>query len=241
MAWRREPGGGVVLINLIHVVDDLRNLCGDIVCVQAVASNAARGFPVEDTAAILLRFRSGALGTLSISDCAAAPWSWEMTAGENKAYPQTSEACYLVAGSEGSLSVPRLEIWRHADARAWFGSLSAERMIVPEEDPLTRQMRHFCAVIRREVAPVIDAREAARTLAATLAVTRAAESGHTVGAGVNPVISELRERGEYPDLRSTIKLWRPVERPARLRLWPPGPPSRHRKPPPSTLSGPPGP
>lgn len=72
VAWRREPGGGVVLINLIHVIDDLRNLCGEIVGVQAIASNAVRGFAVEDTAAILLRFRDGALGTLSISDTAAS-------------------------------------------------------------------------------------------------------------------------------------------------------------------------
>jgi predicted dehydrogenase len=40
-----------VLINLIHVIDDLRNLCGDIVSVQAAESNAVREFPVEDTAA----------------------------------------------------------------------------------------------------------------------------------------------------------------------------------------------
>lgn len=45
-AWRTQPGGGVVLINLIHVIDDLRNICGDIVAVQAVASNATRGFAV---------------------------------------------------------------------------------------------------------------------------------------------------------------------------------------------------
>lgn len=34
-SWRREPGGRVVLINLIHVIDDLRNICGDIIGVQA--------------------------------------------------------------------------------------------------------------------------------------------------------------------------------------------------------------
>ncbi len=33
--WRSQPGGGVVLINLIHVVDDLRNISGDVVSVQA--------------------------------------------------------------------------------------------------------------------------------------------------------------------------------------------------------------
>lgn len=44
-AWRSQPGGGVVLINLIHVVDDLRNICGDVVSVQAAESNVARGFP----------------------------------------------------------------------------------------------------------------------------------------------------------------------------------------------------
>jgi predicted dehydrogenase len=82
------------------------NLCGDIVSVQATESNAARGLAVEDTAAMILRFASGALGTLTISDAAAAPWSWELTSGENKAYPQTDQFCYMVAGTEGSVTVP---------------------------------------------------------------------------------------------------------------------------------------
>jgi predicted dehydrogenase len=62
VAWRREPGGGPVLINLVHDLDNLRFICGEIVHVQALTSNKARGFAVEDTAALLLRFANGALG-----------------------------------------------------------------------------------------------------------------------------------------------------------------------------------
>ena len=168
-----------MLINLIHVNDDMRNLCGDIAAVQAVTSKAARGFPVEDTAAILLHFASGALGTLTISDAATAPWSWEMTAGENKAYPHTDQSCYLVAGTEGSLSVPRLDTWRHG-GDGWWTPLKSRREIVPEQDPLTLQMRHFCHVARREADPLLDGRGGARTLEVTLAAVRAAETGAVV-------------------------------------------------------------
>ena len=44
VAWRREPGGGPILINLVHDIDDLRFICGEIVEVQALTSNSARGF-----------------------------------------------------------------------------------------------------------------------------------------------------------------------------------------------------
>jgi predicted dehydrogenase len=188
-AWRGQPGGGVVLINLIHVIDDLRNLCGDIVSVQASESHAARGFPVEDTVGIILKFRNGAIGTLSISDAVAAPWSWEMTAGENKAYPRTDESCYVVAGMEGSLSVPRLEIWHHGADLSWWSPMRSERAVVPDQDPftlehlgdpLTSEMRHFCNVVRGTVKPLLDARGGAKTLEATMAVKKAAMTGEVV-------------------------------------------------------------
>jgi predicted dehydrogenase len=54
VAWRREKGAGPVLINLIQDLDLLRFLCGEVIAVQAMESNARRGNPVEDTAAILL-------------------------------------------------------------------------------------------------------------------------------------------------------------------------------------------
>jgi len=78
VAWRRTKGnGGPVLINLIHELDLIRHLCGEIVSVQAMTSNARRGFAVEDSAAVLLRLEGGGLVTLSVTDSAASPWSWE--------------------------------------------------------------------------------------------------------------------------------------------------------------------
>jgi len=178
--WRREIGAGPILLNLIHVIDDLRNLCGNVVSVQALQSNATRGFEVEDSAAILLRFENGALGTISISDAVNGPWSWELTAGENKAYPQTSEFCYLVGGTKGSLTVPRLDVWRHTKDDGWWCPIKQERVVAPEEDPLVWQIRNLIDVVRGEAKPVIDGREGLRTLETTMAVKRAAETGETV-------------------------------------------------------------
>ena len=140
-----------------------------MVGVQALQSSAVRGFPVEDTAAMLLRFRSGALGTVSISDTVAAPWSWELTSGENKAYPHTDEFCYLVGGTESSISIPRLYVWRHDGDQGWWSPIVSERLILPEHYPLVLQLRQFCKVARREEEPLLHGTRHAHA-GATLAV-----------------------------------------------------------------------
>jgi predicted dehydrogenase len=180
IAWRREPGGGPVLINLIHDVDDLRFICGEISSVQALTSSAVRGFPVEDTAVMAMRFASGALGTVTLSDTVPAPWSWELTSGESPVYPQRPENCYLFSGTDGSLTVPKLELWSYRGEQSWNAPLVRETVEVVAEDPLTRQLRHFCEVIRGEATPRITGADAARTLATTLAVHEAARSGRTI-------------------------------------------------------------
>jgi predicted dehydrogenase len=180
VAWRREKGAGPVLLNLIHVIDDLRDLMGEITSVQAVQSNAVRGFAVEDTAVALLGFANGALGTVSLSDTIAAPWSWEMTAAEAKVFPPTGEPCYWIGGTTGSLTVPRLDHWHYAETQSWVAPIANSRRILPEQDPLVLQLQHFCEVAQGRARPVIDAREGTRTLAATLALTQSAESGDTI-------------------------------------------------------------
>lgn len=180
VAWRREAGGGPIMINLIHAIDDLRFICGEIAALQAMTSNRLRGFAVEDSAAIHFRLANGGLGTIALSDAAAAPWSWELTARENPAYPPMPEDCYFIAGTDGALAVPSMRYWRYGAERGWNAPLLADRLPLERTDPLVNQLAHFCAVIRGETAPLIDARDAARTLQATLAVYEAAEHGRVV-------------------------------------------------------------
>lgn len=184
--WRKQPGaGGPVFINLSHDIDLLRHFCGEIAAVRAVSSSAARGHAVEDTAVVLLEFANGALGTMSVSDTVVGPWSWELTARENPAYPATGEACYYLGGTEGALALPNLTLWKNPAARSWWAPLAGTKLVFDiRGHSLVRQLRHFAAVIRGDAAPLVSGRDGLASLAAVEAVKRAAESGEkTVVAG----------------------------------------------------------
>jgi len=179
-AWRREPGGGPLLINCIHDVDDLRYICGEITEVSALSSAATRNFAVEDTAAIALRFASGALGTVTLSDAVAAPWAWEVTSGDYDYFANHPENCYFLTGTEASLALPRMELWKHGARNDWYTPMVREAVTMKRDDAQPRQLRHFCRVIRGEEAPRSSGADAARTLAAVLAMHESARSGKAV-------------------------------------------------------------
>jgi len=178
--WRTAPGGGPVLINLVHDIDALRYLCGEIESVQAMTSHAARGFAVEDTAAVLLGFASGALATLTLSDATPSPWCWDQLAGENLAFARHEGNAYRICGTEAALELPSLTLWRYAGARGWTNSLTATRLPFTQADPLALQLQHFLQVVRGEAAPLVSGQDGAATLAATLAVLEAAASRATI-------------------------------------------------------------
>ena len=187
--WRRQPGGGPILINMIHEIGILRWLCGEIVAVQAFASSATRGFPVEDTVAINLRFANGALGTFMLSDTAASARSWEHTSRENKSYPTyPDEDCYLIVGTGGSLAIPtmRLKVYDRKEDRSWWKPFRTEVADVDRADPLERQLEHFCAVIRGEAKPLVTARDGLQNLRVTEAIALAART-------LEPVSIEVRQ------------------------------------------------
>ena len=175
--WRRRDGSGPLMINAIHDVDLLRHLCGDIVRVHAISSNSRRGFDVEDTIAAFLMFQSGALGAFSLSDTVASPWSWETTSGENTEFTTTSENCYLIGGTKGSLSIPNLRVWRHEDGGHWKKPIHATPFPVQNVDPLVAQIMHFVDVIRGHETPLVSGEEGIRSLKVVEALRESALAG----------------------------------------------------------------
>jgi predicted dehydrogenase len=156
--WRKEIGGGPILINLIHEIGNLRALCGEIASVQAISTSATRKFAVEDTAALHMEFASGALGVFILSDTAASARSWEQTSGENPSYPSyDDEDCYIISGTAGSLAVPtmRMKFYERMDERSWWKPFSMETLNVSREDPLKCQLMNFANVIKGLEQPVV--------------------------------------------------------------------------------------
>jgi predicted dehydrogenase len=178
-AWRKEPGGGPILINLIHEIDLLRFIVGEIAEVMAFGGRQVRGFEVEDSASVALRFAGGALGTVLISDATPSPWSWERATGENPVFPESEENPSRFLGTEAAMAFPRLTIWRHDGPTDWQSPLEAEVLALPKVDVYAEQIAHFLDVIRGEATPIITGEDATRSLAATLAV---AEAVRTKGA-----------------------------------------------------------
>ena len=184
--WRSEAGGGPILLNLIHDIDFLRFTVGEIVAVEAIASNRLRGFAVEDTAAALLEFDNGALGSFFVSDSAVSPWTTDQGLGESPEFPFSAESNYRFMGRRGSLEFPGLVQWTQAnDAQDWNAPIQAQRIHGSTIDPFVAQLDHFRDIIRGTAPSLQTVEDGARTLIATLAIAEAAAAGRRI---------DLRER-----------------------------------------------
>ena len=178
--WRTKKGAGPISVNLVHDVDLLRHFCGEVVSVNAVAAPSRRGFENEDLATAVLVFSSGTIATISVSDSIVAPWSWELTARENPAYPATSESCYLIGGSKGGLSLPDLRVWQHEQQPDWWTPISANNLRCKTDDPLVVQMEHFVEVINGRQKPLVTGWEGLKSLEVVEAITRSSQLGREV-------------------------------------------------------------
>ncbi len=179
--WRISKGGGPLGINLVHDIDMICYLLGSIEYVQAFTTNKNRKFEVEDTATISLIFNSGALCTLNLSDTIVAPWSYELTAGENPAYPITNQSAYMIGGTKGSLQFPNLKYWFYEKERSWWNKIFVnEDKNKKDDNTLINQIDHFADVVSKKVKPKVNGNDGLTSLKIFAAITKSAKTGKKV-------------------------------------------------------------
>lgn len=182
--WLRDPGGEPILLNLTHQVTTLLTLVGDIVTVMAVTSNPTRGFPTEDSSAMIFQFSNGALGTFLLSDAAAAARSWEQSAEESSGNADNGETdAYHIVGKRGSLSVPTMRMTTYESQGLRWLPLATEAD-AGGGDPLSNQVAHFADVIRGQAQPLCSGRDGLKTMQVVDAVVESARIGRPVDIAV---------------------------------------------------------
>ncbi len=176
-AWRGTwalDGGGALMNQSIHLVDQLLYLAGDVVSVSAsTACLAHTGIEVEDTAVAILEFKNGARGVIQGS---TACWS-------STGHPAEIQ----LSGDKGSafLADEKFRVWDFAEAAPEDETIHSEMMQggvtkgLGANDPkainFDGHMRNFEDVVRaigEGRSPSVDGREARRAVALICAIYR---------------------------------------------------------------------
>lgn len=155
--WRKQKHqGGPIRINAVHDLLLISELCGELETVRVIKSNASRGYEVEDSVAISFKTKLGVVGTFILSDCVTAPWSWEFTVHENKAYPYHDGDCYFIAGTKGSIQFPSLKMYSYSGEPHWWSTIECENVSASENDPFHEQAQNFIEMILEGGKPLVS-------------------------------------------------------------------------------------
>ncbi len=161
---RRNLGGGVVL-TLCHPFDYLRWLIGEIVTVSAEAAQlGGLGIEVEDTAAVLLRFATGAVGSVELDYVERPPVHTLRILGQRGRIHWDSAS-----------GVARLQDREGRVVESFVPDVGFERNSL-----FVAEMRHFLRCIAGHEPPECTIEDGIRALRVALAVGEAAASGRRV-------------------------------------------------------------
>ena len=161
---RRDLGGGVIL-DAIHEIDYIRWMLGEVEAVACFAGKLSHlEIETEDTAAILLRFVSGAIGEVHMDYV-------------QRAYSRT---CQII-GDEGTIR------WDYTAGEVrWYSAAACEWQVFANppgwksNQMYLEEMRHFLRCLAGEEEPALDVFEGTEVLKVALAAKASAETGHII-------------------------------------------------------------
>ena len=162
--WRRS-GGSPVMINLVHDIDLMRFVLGEITEMVALGAHHQRNAGRVESGAAALRFDSGLTATISFADTTPSPWGFESAMGENPNIGSSGQDMWWITGTKGGVAFPSLTLWHSAPD--WSQAPDYKNLQVNTVIPLYAQLDHFCDVIHRKQTPIIDVADARKTLQAT--------------------------------------------------------------------------
>jgi UDP-N-acetyl-2-amino-2-deoxyglucuronate dehydrogenase len=156
--WRGtwEFDGGALMNQASHYIDLLDWLIGPVANVHAMTGTLARNIEVEDTGVVNFRWRSGTLGSVSVTMLS---------------YPQNIEGSITVLGEKGSVKIGGLAV---NDIELWnFDDSQPEDNMIKDASYNTTSVYGFghpayyanvIKVLRGECEPETDGREGLKSL-----------------------------------------------------------------------------
>ncbi|WP_417512967.1 Gfo/Idh/MocA family protein [Minwuia sp.] len=172
--WRGtwEFDGGALMNQASHYIDLLEWLIGPIESIQAQTATLARNIEVEDTGAMLVRWRSGAIGTVNVSMLT---------------YPENLEGSITILGEKGTVrvggvAVNRIDHWKFAEPHPMDEEVAnasyATTSVYGFGHPLYYD--NVIKVLRGEAEPETDGREGLKSLEVLIAAYLSARDGQRI-------------------------------------------------------------
>lgn len=171
--WRGtwEFDGGAFMNQASHYVDLFDWLIGPVERVQAMVSTA-RDIEVEDTGVMNIRFRNGALGSMSVTMLT---------------FPSNLEGSITILGEKGTVrvggvAVNDIQVWKFDEPRDYDRNIADANYQTTSVYGFGHPAyyRNVIEVLRGNMEPDTDGREGLRSLEVLIAAYRSARDGATV-------------------------------------------------------------
>lgn len=173
-AWRGtwELDGGAFMNQASHYVDLLEWLIGPIADVQAMTATLARDIEVEDTGVMNVRWRNGALGSMSVTMLT---------------YPKNYEGSITILGEKGTVriggvAVNDIQTWNFAEHKEYDEQVKTANYETTSVYGFGHPLyyKNVIDVLRGVAEPETDGREGLKSMEVLIAAYLSARDGKTI-------------------------------------------------------------
>ncbi len=197
-AWRgtwKMEGGGVLVNQSPHQLDLLLWFMGDVDEIYGLWRNLNHPYiEVDDTALAIVRFKSGAIGNIIVSNSQKPGIFGKVHVhGENGASVgvQTDGGAMFIAGSTGVAEPPVNDLWtvpgEEKMLKKW---VKEDTVIFNKHDPtvyyMQCQIEDFIGAVRNDTAPLVDGEAGRKTVELFTAIYRSARDNKPVKFPLKP-------------------------------------------------------